>query len=95
MNKIEKLIAIALLKGMVHATVVPVVISYVINYFIKGNFGGASAFTYIVLVATLYLLSKNKDISRFAYFSTIILVYGGWIAYLLVSAMFAGLGGSY
>jgi len=95
MNKIETLIVKAMIKGVAHATIVPVIIFYLTNYFVKGNFGGAVALIYIVLVATLYLLSRNKDISRFAFFSTITLVYGGWIAFLLVSAIFAGLGGSY
>ena len=95
MNKIEKLIAAALFEGIAHATIIPVIIFNLTNYFVKGNWGGIIALAYIITVATIYLISKNKIISRFAFFSTITLVYGGWIAFFLVSAIFAGLGGNY
>ena len=95
MNEIEKLIAKAIFEGVANATIIPVIIFNLTNYFVKGSFGGVVALVYIILAATLYFMSKKRDISRFAFFITSTFVYGGWIMLLIISAMLAGLGGSY
>lgn len=54
MTTIQKAILIAVAKGVVHATVVPVIIFTSVNSFFTGNWGGLASFFYIVIVGWLY-----------------------------------------
>ncbi len=44
MTTMQKAILIAIIKGVVHATIVPVVIFILVNNYFTGNWGGVAAF---------------------------------------------------
>jgi len=64
----EKIFKIAVAKGVVHATIIPVIIFVLTNELMSGNWGGVAALGYMFMVAVLYnFVFMEKDISRKAF----------------------------
>ena len=90
----KEMVISAMAKGVAHATVVPLMVFVLVNLFIKGNYGGAVALGYMLVVGGLYnVVFKDKDLSKMAFNKTVgviiiavLLVYGGW--FLLYALLF-------
>ena len=68
MTTIQKAILAAALKGIVHATIIPVFIFLMVNIYFEGNWGGVAAVVYMLFAWIVYnILVKNKDISKMAF----------------------------
>ncbi len=70
-TEIKKLIIVAYIKGVAHATVVPLIVMVLVNYLFSGNFGGVAALIYVAMVSYIYHKSTNKDLSKQAFQTTL------------------------
>lgn len=79
-NKQKELLVKAILKGVAHATVAPLIILTLVNLLMSGNFGGIAAVLYIAVVAVLYnVVLEGKDFSKQAFNYTVGIVYGAML----------------
>lgn len=81
-KEIERAIIVAVIKGVMHAVVVPLVILLMINIVDSTGYGIVSALTYLVFAATIYANSTTKDISKMVFF-------GIWKGILVLVMLYA------
>ncbi len=90
----KKLILVAIVKGVVHATIIPAMIFVLTNRFVEGNFGGVAAIVYMFLVGVLYnFVFQRKDISKKAFNITFAIVVGVPMFFKLLQALAWGIAG--
>ena len=83
-KEIEKLIMMAMLKGFIHAAIMPIVVMLVMLYATESLWGFLSPFAYVALVSWAYYNSKNKDISKIVFFRTLGVVSAILLVFLLL-----------
>ena len=66
-QRLKQEISIAMLKGFLHATIIPILVTVVVNYFWQG-WGLIVAMVYLIIVSLVYRKVKNKDISKKVFF---------------------------
>jgi len=85
-NDEAKLVIAAMFKGVVHATVIPLLIIIYINGNYEGNFGILGGIFYVIIMWTAYnIWFQNKDISKIAFNYTV----GAYIGFF-ISIIFLG-----
>ena len=78
----------AAIKGVVHATIVPIVIMMLVNR-ADGNYGLIAGLCYLVVPATVYYHSATKDISKKVFFFMLkIIMAFAWIYFLMLLSAF-------
>ena len=93
MTTIQKAILIAIVKGVTHATVMPVTVFFLVNHFFTGNWGGVASIGYIVIVGWFYnKVLKNKDISKIAFNVSALALMIAPVAFKTLQALAWGLG---
>ncbi|MBW6487507.1 hypothetical protein [Sulfurimonas sp.] len=80
----KKLILIAMLKGFIHATVIPVVFMFVIAHISQSVYSLATPILYVLIASWIYMKSENKDISKTIFFRTLGVVFAGLMIYLIL-----------
>jgi len=83
-NNIKKIIIVAILKGIIHASVVPISLMFAMIYLTNNLWALLTPFVYLFFAAFVYTTSKDKDISKIAFFKTLGVVFAGAIIYLLI-----------
>jgi len=87
-----KIVVVAIFKGILHASVVPMMIMLLINIFFNGNNGLIGLVVYVALVAHLYNnVFEAKDISKMVFNYTVSIVYGTIFGIIGFSALIASL----
>ena len=90
----KKLILVAITKGVVHATIIPMIIFILTNKFVEGNFGGVAAIVYMFIIGVLYnFVFQRKDISKKAFNYTFAFVVFGPLVFMLMRALAYGIAG--
>jgi hypothetical protein len=93
-DKMKKLILMAIAKGVVHASIIPVIIFVLTNKFVDGNLGGIVAFVYMFIVGVLYnFVFQRKDISKKAFNMTFASVVFIPMGFMLLQALAYGVAG--
>ena len=94
MTTIQKAILIAIVKGVAHATVIPVIIFMLVNNYFEGNWGGVVAVFYMIILGYFYnRILKNKDISKLAFNASAIAMIVLPVGFRILQAMSWGVAG--
>lgn len=83
-KEIEKLVLIAMLKGFIHAVIMPVVLMFVIAHITQSVYSLATPILYVLIASWIYMKSENKDISKIIFFRTLSVVFAGLMIYLIL-----------
>lgn len=83
-KQIENLVLIAMLKGFIHAAIMPVVIMFVIAHITQSVYSLATPILYVLIASWIYMKSENKDISKMIFFRTLGVVFAGLMIYLIL-----------
>ena len=70
MRQAYKIIYIAIAKGVLHATVIPLSLMFISLYATNSIYAFLTPFAYIAFASYVYATSENKDISKIAFFTT-------------------------
>jgi len=79
----KQVILIAIAKGFLHATVIPISLMFAMLYYTENTLAFLTPFAYVAFASFVYAKSKNKDIAKAAFFKTLMI--------LLTIVMFAAL----
>lgn len=83
-KEIEKLVLIAMLKGFIHAAVMPIALMFLIAHTTQSVYSLATPTLYVLIASWIYMKSKNKDISKIVFFSTLGAMFVGLMIYLIL-----------
>lgn len=83
-KEIEKIIMVAIAKGVAHATIIPVMMMILTNLLINGNWGIVSLITYVTFASIVYARSKDKYISKKAFFGTLTALFTMLLIYMML-----------
>lgn len=83
-KELEKLIMMAMLKGFIHAAIMPVVLMFVIAHITQSVYSLATPILYVLIASWYYMKSENKDISKMVFFKTLSVVFAGLMIYLIL-----------
>ena len=83
-NNIKKLVIIAIIKGIIHALIVPISLMFIMLYLTNNLWAFLTPFPYWLFVTYVYITSKDKDISKIAFFRTLEFTLTGIMMYLMV-----------
>jgi hypothetical protein len=85
-KEIQKLVLIAMLKGFIHAAVMPIALMFLIAHITQSVYSLATPILYVLIASWIYMKSKDKDISKMIFFRTLGVVSVGLMIYFVLIA---------
>ena len=83
-EEVKRFVLMAMIKGFVHATVMPIAMLYLAFSLTSSLFAFLTPFAYIVIVSIIYVRSEDKDISKIVFFRTLMTLMTLVLIYLLL-----------
>ena len=77
-------ITIAIVKGAMHALLLPALIVFLVNISVDGNYGFLTGLGYLIIPTMVYARSKKKDISKKVFFGIWKVLIVGVVIYTLL-----------
>jgi hypothetical protein len=83
-EEIKRFVLLAILKGLIHATVMPIAMLYLAFSLTSNSFAFLTPFAYIAIVSIIYVMSEDKDLSKMVFFRTLMILVSLILIYLLL-----------